>query len=129
MKKKLLSLILLVMFTCLAMHSADFYKEYMQFKGKLGNETIAGAIAMTKDSTFGVYLYYDSPTYERYNLKATSCKSVGKGKYQISFKVELDGVNKGTWNVTFNAINRTATGTMKDKNGKSLKIDLHEWKK
>ena len=127
MKNKLLSLALLVMFTCFTMDAAGFFKEYMKFRGKLGDEKIAGAIAMTKSRTYGNYLYYDYSIPTR-DLDATSCKSIGKGKYQITFKVELDGENQGTWTIIFDSIKRTITGTMKEKNGKTLKIDLHEWR-
>ena len=118
-----------MLFSFLTM-DASLYKEYMEFKGGLGSEKIAGGIAMTDSKTFGNFCYYDTKTHGSglYELICTSCKSLGKGKYQIKFKVEKDGKKYGTWSVTFNSNTRKITGTMKDLNGKSLKIDCYEWR-
>lgn len=113
------------MLTCFSMNAAGFFKEYMEFRGKVGTETVAGGIAITESKTYGTFLYYDD-RFTMYDLRTISIKSIGKGKYQIKFKVELNGQSYGTWSVTFNSLSRTITGTMKDNNGKSLKIDLYE---
>lgn len=131
MKTKILSLLLVITLSFLKLNAAGFYKEYLQFKGKVGSENVAGAIAITADKTYGTFSYIEgnfNNSSSLYDLKCTSCKSLGQKKYKLNFKVELNGKNYGTWTVTLNGATKKVTGTMKDENGKVLKIDLHEWR-
>ena len=127
MKTKIFNLFLFLTLTCFSMSSANFFKEYMRFSGKVGTESVRGGLSITESKTYGTFLYLSAST-SMYDLRCTSNKSLGGGKYKLNFKVELDGKNCGTWSVTFNSKTRKITGTMKDENGKTLNIDLSEWK-
>ena len=124
MRTKILSFVILLALTCFSVNAA-FLKDFLEFKGKVGTESVTGAIAISESKTWGTFLY--NPNSPMYDLKCTSCKSIGGGKYQINFKVELDGKNYGTWSITYNSNTRKATGTMKDGKGKSSKIELYDY--
>ena len=127
MKTKLFHLFFFLTLTCFSMSSANFFKEYMQFTGKVGTESVRGGLSITESKTYGTFLYLNAKT-TMYDLRCTSNKSLGNGKYKLNFNVELKGKICGTWSVTFNAKTRKITGTMKDENGKTLNIELSEWK-
>lgn len=127
MKTKIFNLFLFLTLTCFSMSSANFIKEYMNFKGTVGTESIRGGLAITESKTYGTFTYFNSKTNPMYDLRCTSNKSLGNGKYKLNFNVELDGKKYGTWSITFNAKTRKITGTMKDENGKTLNINLTEW--
>ena len=124
MRTKILSFVILLALTCFSANAA-FLKDFFEFKGNVGTESVMGAFAISESKTYGTFVYnLSSPMYD---LRCTSCKSIGGGKYQINFKVELEGKNYGTWSITYNSITRKATGTMKNSKGKSLKIDLYDY--
>lgn len=129
MKTKILSFVLLLVVTCLSADASGFAKDFFEFKGKVGSENVQGAIAISDSKTFGTFCYVKSGknTSPLQDLKCTSCKSIGGGKYRISFKVELNGKNLGTWSITYNSSTRKATGTLKDDKGKTSKIDLYDY--
>ena len=131
MKTKILGLFIVLTLSYFYVNAGTF-KEYMQFKGTVGNENVVGAISMTDSKTYGTFSYIQgnfSSASSLYDLRCTSSKSLGQRKYKLNLNVELNGKNYGTWTVTYNAVTKRITGTMKNENGKTLKIDLYEWKK
>lgn len=124
MRTKLLVFFTLILSAVFAANAEDYYC----FTGTIGKSNVSGSITMYGSNNASVGTVLGSYSYKGFsgalNLKG-SWKPAGQGKRSLTLtEVDKKGAVSATWNIVFDDYNMTFMGTMKNKKGKTYRVQL-----